>query len=306
MAITGAESNSASGRWFDVARVLAERSPRLSRKLTPVGVSLLRLIVHERGINTAAAWSSGLTPGAFVDAVLRSLGISVRARGVEHLTCARRPVVCANHPSGAVEGLALISVLCQHLGTCRVPANDLLCALEPLRSIIVPVRHGALSRNSASAFATAFAGHDPLLVFPAGVTARERGGRLRESPWRASFLTRARAAGRDLLPAAVSGRNSILFYAIHKVRRLFGISLNIEMALLVHEMFRRRGETVVVQFLPPRAVGGRGSASREEDRRQAAALQGEVERVAESIPTQRRRSWSDNPRMHTGAESLAS
>lgn len=298
MSEMNAVDRSAARRWIDVGQILAERSPSLYRRLTRLGLALLRLVIHERALNAAARWSAGLSPGEFADATLRRLGLSVVVEGLVNLNRASRPVVCANHPSGAVEGLVLISLLCRHRGACSVPANDLLCALEPLRTSIVPVRHAALSRRSAADFERAFAGEDPLLVFPAGVTARDRGGRLREAPWRVSFVTRARVTGRDVLPVAVSGSNSATFYAIHKLRRLFGIGLNIEMALLVHEMFRRRGETVTVRFLTPRGVGPTaevvgGSSSREADARKAAVLQAEVEQVAARLDThKRRRAWN--------------
>ncbi len=278
-----------SQRPIDVGSILADRSPSLRRRLTPLGIRLLRAAIHEREINAAVARYAGVSPADFAGAALSYLGISVRTEGLDHLHAASRPVVCANHPSGAIEGLALIDALCRHRGACRVPANDLLCLFAPLRPIIVPVRHGALSRASAAEFDSVFAGDEPILLFPAGVTARERGGRLREYPWRASFVTRARVFGRELLPVAVSGRNSPAFYTIHRLRRLFGVSLNIEMALLADEMFRRRGDTVVVRFLPPRAATPGSAADRSDDARTAAAVQRDVACSAATLDSRRRR-----------------
>jgi putative hemolysin len=273
---------------IDVGVILADRNPSLHRRLKPLGVWLLRAAIHERKLNAAVAVLSGASPGEFADTVLRYLGVSVQTEGLEHLRAAYRPVVCANHPTGAVEGLALIAALWRSRGACRVPANDLLCLIAPLAPIIVPVRHGSLSRASAREFVRAFAGDEPLLTFPAGVTARERGGRLREYPWRASFVKRARATGRDLLPAAVSGRNSPTFYTIHRLRRLFGVSLNIEMALLVDEMLRRRGDTVVVRFLPPRRLRDDRQGGRTGDECLARQIQRDVEQTAANLDIRRR------------------
>ncbi|TVQ23046.1 MAG: acyltransferase [Spirochaetaceae bacterium] len=282
---------------IDVGAILADRNPSLHKRLKPLGVWLLRAAIHERKLNAAMASFAGTGPGEFAETALGHLGVSVRTEGLEYLRAAHRPVVCANHPTGAVEGLALIAALWRSRGACRVPANDLLCLIAPLEPIIVPVRHGALSRASADEFVRAFAEDDPLLTFPAGVTAREHGGRLREYPWRASFVTRARATGRDLLPAAVSGRNSRRFYTIHRLRRLFGVSLNIEMTLLVDEMLRRRGDTVVVRFLPPHRLrddrqglraGDDRQGGRTGDERLARAIQREVEQTAANLDIRRR------------------
>lgn len=169
-------------------------------------------------------------------------------------------------------------------GTCRVPANDLLCLIAPLAPVLVPVNRAAPSRGAATAFLDAFAGDEPILVFPAGVTARVRAGVLREYPWESAFVSRARRSGRELLPARVSGRNSHHFYLIHRIRRALGIQFNLEMALLVDELFRRRGDTVVVEFLPPRKPfcgAADGTRTRERDRLLAAQIRREVEHAGE-------------------------
>jgi putative hemolysin len=278
-----ASTREARGRRIDIDRLFAERNPSLRRRLTPVGIALLRAVIHERRLNRTVRDAETMTPAEFSRRTLRRLGIAVRVEGVANLRAAARPVVCANHPTGGVEGLALIGVLFDYLGGCKVPANDLLRLLPPLVPVVVPVRHGALTRERAGAIAELFAGDDPVLLFPAGVTARFRGTRLREAPWRHSFVTRARVSGRQILPVAVSGRNSRLFYAIHKLRRLFGIGLNIEMMMLVRELFRRGGETLVLRFLPPRDVPARDRNTRVVDIEFARSLQREVEREASQL-----------------------
>ena len=282
-----------------IQSIFRERSPGLARKLPPGALRLIRLLAHERLLNAYIAAAGGLGAAAFCDHVLRTLDITVVTRGEEHLLSARRPLVCANHPSGGAEGIALISVLGRLSGGCLIPANDLLGLITPLATSIVPVRHGRPSEATARAFARAFAGDAPILVFPAGVTARMRGGILREYPWRPSFVTRARHAGRQLVPVAVSGRNSRRFYAIHAVRRALGIRLNLEMMLLVDELLRRRGSTVVLQFLPPRSAAPEaadtvpGGVARDADRATARRIRIDVERVARqlTIKAKRRQPW---------------
>jgi putative hemolysin len=263
----------AEAKEIDILRLLRERSPALARRLPPGAAFLLRTVAHQQLINDIIKASQGLSPGAFCDHILRRLEISVAVENEEHLRDALRPVVCSNHPTGGVEGLALISTLLRVRGACRVPANDLLCLVSPLAPVLVPVNRGNPTRDGMNAFLRAFGGDDPILVFPAGVTARMRGGILREYPWESAFLTHARRTGRDILPVWVSGMNSSHFYLIHRLRRVLGLSVNLEMALLVDELLRRKGETVVLRFLPGRAAWGAGQA---EDRRQCEAIQKEV------------------------------
>jgi putative hemolysin len=180
-------------RHIDIDRLFAERNPALRRRLTPVGMALLRFVIYERRLNRIIRNTDSMQPEEFARKILRRLGITVQVEGAENFKMARRPIVCANHPTGGIEGLALIGVLVEHLGRCKVPANDLLRLLPPLMPMVVPVRHGALTRERAGAIAELFEGDDPVLLFPAGVTARLRGRRLREAPWRHSS-SRARAS----------------------------------------------------------------------------------------------------------------
>lgn len=265
-------------------RLLQERNPGLAGRLPAGSGAVLRRITHERRLNRELAAALSAADGrpdpagvkAFCDRTLARLGISVKATGTEYLRDADRPIVCSNHPTGGVEGLALISTIIGIRGRCCVPANDLLNLVTPLQPVILPVNRGQPTRERALSLLSAFRGTDPILLFPAGVTARVQGGVLRERPWEPTFVTRARQSRRLLVPVHVSGCNSRRFYLIHRGRRALGIEFNLEMALLVDELFRRRGETVVLQFLPPRYGTGR---NRSDDRRQAEAIRREVERT---------------------------
>ncbi len=284
-------------------QLVRERNPRLARRL-PVGTgAALRLVTRERTLNreiadavsldaaradaTSVNTSSNIASSRFApsgpervrefcDRTLARLDVSVKIEGGEHLRDADRPIVCANHPTGGVDGLALISAIIAIRGRCRVPANDLLNLVTPLQPVILPVNRGRPSRERVASLLHAFQGADPILVFPAGVTARIHAGVLKERAWESTFVTRARQTGRALVPVHVSGRNSRRFYLIHRVRTALGIDFNLEMALLVDELFRRGGETVVLRFLPPRYAG---STDRNGDRVQATAIRREVERA---------------------------
>ena len=270
---------------ISIRRLFRERSPRLAKRLPPGTLRLFEILAHQRTINARIHGGRNLDPFEFCDWILRSFGISVTIKDEHLLRAASRPVICANHPAGGVEGIALISVIGRIFGACRFPANDLLRLVRPLAPLIVPVRHGNLSRQAAKTHAEVYSGNSPILVFPAGVTARPKAGVLCELPWRVSFVTAARRSERPLVPAAVSGRNSARFYRIYALRRALGIQLNIEMMLLVDELFRRRNGRITIRFLPHRDVQGNGAEAspREADRRVAEQIRREVEDAAHEL-----------------------
>jgi putative hemolysin len=86
-----------------------------------------------------------------------------------------------------------------------------------------------------------YASEQPILLFPAGRTARFRDHRLQDFPWAKSFVKKSREFQRPIVPVHISGRNSRFFYFIWRARTFLGIKPNLEMFLLVDELFKQRG-----------------------------------------------------------------
>ncbi len=265
-------------RIFDLQRLFSERAPALTRRLPPGSFQVLRALLHERRINRALSQLHGRDAATLSEGVLRRLGIRVEVEGLEHLRRNPRVVVAANHPTGGVEGFVLIATLLRATGSLKLPANEVLAEVPALRPHVVAIDRYRGNAGAGGPFAEAFEGDETVLVFPAGKTARMRGKRLREYPWLKSFVTYARRSNRQICPVWVSGRNTHRFYAIHKVRRLLGVKLNLEMFLLPDELFHRRGECVQVRVGPPRQPTSHNLRT---DAEYAEALRQEVEAMAE-------------------------
>ncbi|TVR86317.1 MAG: hypothetical protein EA428_14720 [Spirochaetaceae bacterium] len=264
-------------RIFDLQRLFSERAPKLTRKFPPGSFPLLRAILHERRINRAISQLSGRDAAEFSEGVLRRLGIRMEIEGLEYLQQSPRLVVAANHPTGGVEGFALIATLLKATGSLKLPANEVLAEVPALRPHVVGLDRYRGNAGVGESFAAAFEGDETVLVFPSGRTARMRGNRLHEYPWLKSFVTHARRSKRQICPVWVSGRNTRRFYALHKVRRLLGVKLNIEMFLLPDELFHRRGECLRIHVGPPRNPT---SHNLQTDAEYAETLRQEVEALA--------------------------
>lgn len=270
---------------LDSRRMFRERAPDLARKLPPGTFMLLRRVFHEKLVNTMLLDLLHLDAVRFCDRVLSILNISVQVEGREHLDRSTRPVIAANHPTGAVDGLVLIAEVLRSRGNLLVPANEILMRLTPLEPFILPIDRYRGNFRVARSYAAAYEGDAPLLVFPAGRTARKRAGLLREYPWQKSFVTHSRRSGREIVPVWISGENSKLFYRLYRIRTALGIGLNIEMLFLIGELLRRRGDRVTVRFA--RAVSAGAGVEDEQhggallpvaDRQRAGHLQRFVER----------------------------
>ena len=106
----------------------------------------------------------------------------------------------------------------------------------------IPVnKHGAQSTSYARKFDEEFFGDLPVLTFPAGLCSRPNGGEVTDPEWKISFLKKAYASQRQIVPVFVEGRLSKFFYRVYRIRKALGVKFNIEMLWLPDEMFSQKG-----------------------------------------------------------------
>lgn len=229
--------------WFrghrgHVARPLLRGVGRWSR-LDRVAV-FLRESAHLRGFGFVAAGLDFLGTPYHVDPAELA---RVPATG--------RLLIVANHPSGALDALALLDAVGRVRQDVRIVANDLLGAIGPLQDLMLPVRilGGKVQRASLQAVEQALAAEQCVIVFPAGEVSRLSLRGIRDGRWHRGFVRFARTAGAPVLPVRVQARNSALFYGASTVFKPAGT------ALLAREMFARRGRPLRLRIGEPMQLG---------------------------------------------------
>ncbi len=175
----------------------------------------------------------------FVTAALEFLDsrYDVDAAALARIPASGRLLLVANHPSGALDALALLDAVGKVRRDVRIVANDLLLGLEPLRDLLLPVRilGGRAQRSSLQAVEQALAAGQCVIVFPAGEVSRLSLRGIRDGRWNRGFVRFANATATPVLPVRVQARNSALFYGVSALFKPAGT------ALLAREMFARRG-----------------------------------------------------------------
>ena len=227
---------------IDIARVLAEKAPGLARRLPGFVVRWLRRTIHEEDINYILRTFWDLPPQEFIRACFRTWGVTYSSEGLGELDPAGRYLFVSNHPFGGMDGMMLADELIGRFGDARVGGNDLLMHLEPLRPLWIPVnKHGSQSSAYARKFDEEFFGDRPILTFPAGLCSRTFNGRVTDPEWKISFLKKAYASQRKIVPVFVEGRLSNFFYRVYHLRKALGVKFNIAMLWLPDEMFSQKG-----------------------------------------------------------------
>lgn len=243
---------------IDVGQLLRDRLPGLSRFIPRWFVKRLENLIRQDSLNSLLASNAGKEGAEFCRGILDSLGITMKIRYPERMPPKenRRVVFVSNHPLGGLDGMALIDVVHRFYGgQVWFVVNDLLMAVKPLESVFLPInKFGGQHRDSARRIDEAFAGNDPILIFPAGLVSRYRkvpfNGEMRwmvtDLEWKKTFVNKCVQYKRDVVPLFFSGVNSMDFYRKANLRKKLGIKFNLEMTLLPREMLDSRGKTFTV------------------------------------------------------------
>lgn len=248
---------------IDLDEVLRQRLPRLSRFIPRFAVEWMKRTICQDDLNRILDENAGLEGADFARGALKSLGITVEPQFEERLPSPenRRVLYVSNHPLGGLDGMALIDyVQRRHGGNVYFVVNDLLSAVKPLEKVFLPVnKFGKQTREAVKAVDEAFAGNDPVIMFPAGLVSRLRRvpymGKKRklvsDLPWNKMFINKAHHYKRDIIPIFFSGKNSKKFYRMANLRRRLGIKFNFEMIYLPGEMVRMADSSLTISFGVP-------------------------------------------------------
>ena len=233
---------------IDVEKALMAKVPKAQswpawcRRLLSAG---LKRLVHEREINAFLERHRRAGGLEFIDAVLDHLnfGYSLSSRDRDNIPVAGRVVIVANHPLGALDGLALVRMVADVRPDVKIVANDLLMQLSPLAPLLLPVdnlsRRGF--RKSLQGIVDALDDEQAVIVFPAGEVSRAGPKGVKDGNWLSGFLHAARRTNAPILPVHVGGRNSSLFYSLASLYSPLGT------LLLPHEMFRQQGRHITLK-----------------------------------------------------------
>lgn len=192
--------------------------------------------------------NGGLSDFEFIAAVRDFLQVDYRVdpQALASIPASGRLLIVANHPSGALDALALLDAIGRVRRDVKIVANDMLSMLEPLSGLLLPVRvfGGRASPESLRAIDRALAAEQCVIVFPAGEVSRLGLRGVRDRRWRQGFVRFARDSGAPVQPVRIVARNSMLFYGASALYKPAAT------ALLAREMFARSTRHIELRIGP--------------------------------------------------------
>jgi len=237
---------------IDIEKVIASKSPRLLKILPGFVIRYLKRIIHVDEMNNFLAAYGHLKGIEFIEKALEMLEATYTVEGLDNIKEGERYIFSSNHPLGGLDGIILIHAIGKKFPSVKFPVNDLLMNLPQFDEVFIPVnKHGSQSMDSARKIEEAYASNSQILYFPAGLCSRKQKGKIEDLEWKKNFITKAVKHKRNVVPVFFSGRNSNFFYNLSRLRTFLGIKANIEMLYLVNEMFKQKGQKIVVTVGQP-------------------------------------------------------
>ncbi|ELE9246004.1 TPA: lysophospholipid acyltransferase family protein [Enterobacter kobei] len=229
---------------FSLDSVLDDLWPQA--RPAPWQKSLLKRLFYEDEFQQFAAAHRHLKGLDMVEQVLEHLDIlcTVSARDLEQIPEHGPLVIIANHPTGTLDGLALLYAVSRVRRDVKVVTNRMLTHLEPLNSLFIPVDNmgGRTAKSSLVQMEQHLQNAGVLIFFPAGEVSRPTRKGIHDKKWHPGFIKLASKLRAPLLPVHIQAHNSLLFYASTLV------SPTLSMLLLMQQMFRRRHSQLPIKI----------------------------------------------------------
>jgi putative hemolysin len=233
---------------FSVDQVIAEHYPALNeRKITASLVKrVLKRLLHEQAFIDFAEEYPYLQGIEFVEQVLEYFNFSytVSDRERENIPPIGKVVIIANHPIGSLDGLALLKLIHEVRSDVKVVANDLLMSLEPLQSLLLPVRvlTGVSTKEHIRRINRSLDGEESVIMFPSGEVSRLGLGGIKDGVWHQGFLKMAERSKAPILPVHIGGHNSTSFYLASLLAK------PLSTLMLVGQMFNHQEKQISIKI----------------------------------------------------------
>ncbi|MBQ1773755.1 MAG: 1-acyl-sn-glycerol-3-phosphate acyltransferase [Prevotella sp.] len=248
--------NTITPKTVDIEKVLRDKMGRKAKWVPRPAVKWLKNLIHEDWLNQFL-WDNREVKGTpWLEACVKYVDMHVEVKGLENLPPkddGRLYTFVSNHPLGGIDGVTLGSILGrQYDDGFRYLVNDLLMNLPGLAPLCIPInKTGSQSRNFPAMVEAGFKSDNHILMFPAGLCSRKKGGEIHDLPWKKTFITKSVQTHRDVVPIHFGGQNSEKFYRIANIGDRLNLKFTIATLWLVDEMYKNRGKTFPVTIGKP-------------------------------------------------------
>ncbi len=237
----------------DLKKIIRSRPEWYLKYMPGFAIEFLKRLVKEDEINEALRKIGHLKNFDFIEAAIKELQLKIIVMGEENIPRHSHVIFVGNHALGGPDFFALMYVLKKRYSKVNHLTNDVLMGFNQLSDFFIPVNvFGKNPEKYKKILVERLEKSDaPVTIFPSGQVARYINGKWDDGLWRSGFVRFAKKYRKTVVPFFIPTRNSRAFYRVHRIRKMLGIPLNLELFLLPREMFKKRNQSIEIIFGQP-------------------------------------------------------
>jgi 1-acyl-sn-glycerol-3-phosphate acyltransferase len=237
---------------LNIEHIIKAKNPRLYKLLPAFVIKYIKKTIHQDELNSFIIQNFENNGIQFLKNSFLSFDIKSSVKNIENLPETWKIILISNHPIGSFDGLHIIDILHTKYKKVKAVVNDLLLNIKNLNEFFVGVnKHGTTQREQVKLLNGVFSSDYPIFFFPSGLVSRKTKGKISDGDWKKTFISRAIKHERNVVPIHINGKLSKRFYRIANLRKLLRIKSNLEMFYLVDELFRQKGNTIIITIGKP-------------------------------------------------------
>lgn len=226
---------------INVEQIISNKYPSFTERPASVKhptLFCLRRLVREQEVNHFLNENQHYQGFEFIDQVLDYFNVNYSLSNTDRMNIPSngRVLIVANHPLGALDGLALLKMIGEVRKDVKIIANDMLANITQLKPLLLPVDNinRATRKQDIANINNVLHNDEAVIVFPAGEVSRAGPTGIEDGKWNSGFLHFARRSNSPVLPVHIGGKNSSLFYTVSSINR------TLSSLMLPREMFNKQ------------------------------------------------------------------
>lgn len=232
-----------------------KRYPKFWRKIIRW---LIGFLFNEDEINQYLDKLKNYNDFDFVNKLFEELNFETQLsnEGLSRIPAEGAVILTANHPLGALDGLALINAISKVRKDVKVIASDIVTYIPNISNLIIPVDfEGFEERKQNLKNIEESLKKDELVVFfPSIYVSKYHFGIIQDSPWQQGAVNLAEKFDIPILPVHIDGKNTRLFYYIASLNK------EISQFMLFREVLKKRNEAInltIGKLIPGSSFSGK-------------------------------------------------
>ena len=156
-------------------------------------------------------------------------------------------IIVANHPLGALDGLALLNIIGEIRQDVKIVANDVLMNIDNLHELFLPydVFNINSQKENIKRIEEALENEHAVIFFPAAEVARLTPKGIKDKKWNKGAIRFAQKFNCPILPIHIKARNSWSFYLASLLHKGFST------LLLPRQIFSNKHGKIVIRVGDP-------------------------------------------------------